>query len=153
MELCSTTSSLTGILSDTQSIPYEILKYYGFAHQSVKLLSRLWKKAYNFYLKMKETAFFDNMMETVTINAHQIQLIWDEIEQEQSKHGWDLNDSFDQVLESRQTKNWVIEYFKDIAWCCKIKYSGGSSSVYDLETSSWVRIYKSKYIKKLNAHS
>ena len=134
--------SLTGILSDTQSIPYEILKYYGFAHQSAKLLSRLWKKTYHFYLKMKDTAFFDNIMETVNVNADQIQLIWDEIEQEQSKHGWDLNDSFDQVLKSRQTWSWTIEYFKDLTRFWKIRFLGRNLGIFDFETKVIMSIYK-----------
>ena len=131
MEDTAEPSLLVCMLTTTQSIPYEILKYYGFAKHNVRLMSGLWKKTMELYLKFKDTAFFDNMMEIITVDVFQIKLIWDEIEREQKRYGWNIDENFDQILEQAESNNWVIESYKNIAKFWKIKYNGWISTVFD----------------------
>ena len=131
MEDTAEPSLLVCMLTTTQSIPYEILKYYGFAKHNVRLMSGLWKKTMELYLKIKHTSFFDSMMEIVTVDVFQIKLIWDEIEREQKRYGWNIDENFDQILEQAESNNWIIESYKNIANFWKIKYNGWISTVFD----------------------
>ena len=70
--------SLVYILTDTLAVPHEVLKYYGFKNQNKILLQSLCRKTFEFYCKVKDTAFFDQTKRTVVVSLGEIALIINE---------------------------------------------------------------------------
>ena len=82
---------LVNILTSTQAIPYEVLKYYGYAHQGARLLHNLCNKTRELLMKIQDTNFFEPMKKIVTLDTVHFKLIIDEVTTDMEKNQRELS--------------------------------------------------------------
>ena len=72
METFHQSNLLLRILTKSKPILYEILKFYGYTHENVKLLKLLWSRTRDIYIEMKDTAFFNETRKITSLNPSEI---------------------------------------------------------------------------------
>ena len=105
---------LVKILTEKQGISYEVLKYYGQAHIWVDLMDQLWWDTRRFWVKMKETGFFDDIMDTIKIGFHQCWFLILGIKEDNENEWWEIEEISE--INWKVLKNVSQFYYNRLKW-------------------------------------
>ena len=65
-----------GVLTQSKSIPYEVLKYLGYSHNIVNLMWGLWTKTRDTYMAMRASNYFESMMQTIELDEIKLKFLY-----------------------------------------------------------------------------
>ena len=107
---------LVYILTDTLAVPHEVLKYYGYKDQNKILLKTLCHKTLEFYNKVKDTIFFDQMKRPVVVNTREIATIINEAKALAIERMTTIQEELNKV----DRTNPILAYYEKWVWLADV---------------------------------